>query len=136
MPASLTFKLDAQAEQLGTYQLVAAGLPGSQCLVAEYATPCNPGVDSAVCAWHNAAVRGCDVYAAAPLAQHPEDVWVSSAAALSALRWAGAPQVGDTSQGWTFHGGLDCSWPVFYGAPQLGVWSFCVLVLATMTSAT
>ena len=83
-----------QAQQLGTFQLVAAGIPGAQCLVAEYATACNAGQDGAVCAWHNAAVRSCDVYAAAPLSQHPEDVWFSSPGAASALMWAGAPQVG------------------------------------------
>jgi hypothetical protein len=76
---------------------VAAGIPGTQCLIAEYATACNPGVDSAVCSWHNAAVRGCDTYATAPLGQHPEDVWFSASGAsgaASSLRWAGSPQVG------------------------------------------
>lgn len=92
-PGLKLFVTPWQAQQLGTYQLVAAGVPGTQCLVVEFATACNAGQDGAVCAWHNAAVRDCDVYAAAPLSQHPEDVWFSSPGPATALLWAGAPQV-------------------------------------------
>lgn len=78
---------------------MAAGLPGSQCLAAEYETPCNPAGDAAVCAWHNAAVQDCDVYSAAPLAQQPEDVWYMNATS-GVLRWAGDPQASAAAAPW------------------------------------
>jgi len=75
------------------FQLVAIGLPGAQCLAAEFSTPCNPAADSVVCAWQNAAVRPCNLYQEPPLEQSPEDLWVLNRT-NSILRWAAAPQVG------------------------------------------